>query len=335
MRSYFVILFLFTAAAGHAQTLTQPYHEPVVGDVDRNYRLDTSAYTNGLPTNITGNNVVWDFTLLAGAFPMIIDSFIAPSAASGNTNYPAATFVQHRDIVYSFFKSTTSPQQTELLGAWSPTLSLTFTNSALVVTYPVSYGYNMTDPVSGTFKYANTNGACNGSITVMADGIGTLKFPGNVSFQNVLRLRSIEQLTASVGIFPVGNIDQFIYSYYAPGKKYPVLTIQYQKYQLLAGQPTITAQAYGNYSFFPVAGMEDASTDDLPLIWPNPFSDELHVSASPDDGETEVRVFALDGKQVMFSRGQKTIPAANLSPGVYILSISNRHGTWYRKVMRE
>src|SRR5687767_9972929 len=66
------LLLLCALNVSNAQTLTQTYHEPVVGDVDKNYRLDTSAYTSGLPTGVTGNNVTWDFTKLTGIFPMII-----------------------------------------------------------------------------------------------------------------------------------------------------------------------------------------------------------------------------------------------------------------------
>jgi hypothetical protein len=322
-----MILALVAVGALHsgAQSITQAFNEPVTGDVDRNYRLDTSAYTSGLPIQVTGTNVTWDFTKLLGIFPMVIDSFITPSAASGHTGYPAATFAQHRDVVFSFFKST--PGQLELLGAWSSSLAITFTNPAIVATYPVTYGYQMIDPVSGTFTYNTTKGACNGSITVTANALGTMNFP-TTSFQNVLCLRSVEQLTMSVGILPVGNIDQYIYSYYVPGKKYPLLTVQYQRYSLLAGTPTITAQAYGNFSYFAVAGLNE-QLNEATDVFPNPFSDQLFVDGNFND----YSLTDTHGREIMRGRAE-TIRTSDLPRGIYILRINRTTGTICRKFIK-
>jgi hypothetical protein len=334
MTTRLISALLLSQFLSSAQSITQSFNEPSVGDVDKNFRLDTSAYTTGLPNNVTGSNAVWDFTKLFGIFPMVIDSFITPAAAVGYTGYPSATFAQHRDIVYSFFKSTASPSQTELLGAWSSSLVITFTNSAIVATYPVSYGYNMTDPVSGTFKYNNQNGACNGSITVMADATGTLMFPGGVTFTNVLRLRSIEQLTMSAGIFPVGNIDQFIYSYYVPGKKFPVLTVQYQKYGFLAGQPTITAQAYGTFSFFPVAAINEQTHNGAFGSYPNPVADKLILSVPA--GEVLFGTVLYDAHGVVVRRFEdEHVDVAGLSPGVYVVEMKTSNRIWRQKILKE
>ena len=211
MKRLYVFLFSFFLFTVKSQTLTQSFNEPVVGDIDKGYRMDTSAYTSGLPANITGTNCVWNYSNLIGSFPLVVDSFIAPSAAVGATANPATTFAQHRDLLYTFYKSTANPSQTELLGAYSPSLTLTFTNSAIIATYPVSYGYNLSDPVSGSFKYLTTNGACNGNITISVPGIGTIKLPNNINISNVLCLKSVEILTLSVGIAPLGTFNQTIY----------------------------------------------------------------------------------------------------------------------------
>ena len=125
MKKIYCLFSFIILTTLNAQTLTQSFNEPVIGDTDKNYRLDTTAFTTGMPINVTGNNCVWNFTGLTGAFPVIVDSFISPSAAIGATAYPTASYAQHRDLLYTFYKSTTSPQQTELLGAYSASLSLT------------------------------------------------------------------------------------------------------------------------------------------------------------------------------------------------------------------
>jgi hypothetical protein len=335
MKKICLVFSLFLVTHFQTQTLTQAFNEPVPGDVDKNYKLDTSAYTSGLPVSITGSNVVWNFTQLSGMFPVVIDSFISPGAATGATAYPGATFSQQRSGVYSFFKSASSPQQTELMGAWSPSLTLTFTNSAIIAGYPVNYGYYLSDPVSGTFKYNTNNGACNGSITISADGLGTVNFPNNVSFQNVLRLKSVEQLTLTSGIIPLGTINQTIYNYYAPGKKFPVLSINYQKYQLIVGTPTITAQANGNFSYFTVAGLEESTAPDNLVIFPNPFHENLMIS-SPEPGlENEYMICDLNGKLLQQAKTPENLETRKLPPGVYVLHIRNRSGSSSRKIVKE
>jgi hypothetical protein len=336
MTKLYTIIFSFTYLLSTAQTITQSFNEPSVGDVDKNYTLDTSAYTTGLPNNISGNNVVWDFTKVAGAFPIVFDSIIAPSAAPGGSAFPTATYAQKRGTIVSFFKSVTSPQQTEWLSATSssPSLTVTFTNSALVATYPISFGYSHTDPVTGTFKYNNTTGACNGSITVTADGTGTVNFPNGITFTNVIRLKSVEQLTMST-TFPIGSISQSIYSYYAPGFKYPVISVQYQNYQLLVGTPTITAAAYGNFNYFTVTGInEQFITADL-KVFPNPFTDNLNLSADNAGLVKELRFYNLMGEMVSAAASTDLISFEDLPPGVYLLEIRSLRGSSYQKVIRQ
>jgi hypothetical protein len=331
---YLLLSFTLTSHL-FCQTITQSANEPVVGDVDSNYSLDTSAYTSGLPLNIKGANAVWDFSKLSGAFPVVIDSFINPAAATGATAYPGATYSQHRDNIYSFFRSSSNPQQTELMGAYSPSLSLTFSNTAIIAAYPVSFGYNLSDPVSGTFKYNNQNGACNGSITISADAQGTVLLANNVTFTNVLRLKSVEELTMSVGLFPVGSIRQTVYNYYAPGKKFPVLSFTNTKYQLFAGTPTITTLANGNYNYFTVAGVKEREMQQAGFLYPNPFTDKIFVDPASEAGNEEYRICDLNGRVLQSVRTVTEIDAASLASGLYFAEIKTGTLTKRQKMIKE
>lgn len=330
--SFFTLLALFT----QAQTLTQSFNEPVVGDVDKNYRLDTSAYTSGLPISITGTNCVWNFSNLTGTFPMIVDSFMLPAAAVGATAYPGASFVQHRDQLYTYFKSNTTSTQTELLGAYSPSMSLTFTNSAIIAGYPVNFGYNLTDPVSGTFRYNTTNGACNGNITISAPATGTVNFPNNVSIPNVICLKSVEILTLSVNLFPFGTFNQTIYNFYMPGKKFPILNINYTTYQFIAGTPTITAYVYGSNNYYTVAGIPSAQLDASSIqVYPNPFHDQLNIQTNAMPYENTYSVFDLSGQLMFSSIGVGSFETAELAPGIYLLEIKNKTGSYHKKIIKD
>jgi hypothetical protein len=337
MKTNYLLFLLVLAGCLNAQvSLTQAFHEPVLNEVDRNYKLDTAAYNVGLPLNIAGANVVWDFSLLTGIFPVISDTIISPAAAISGSAYPAATYCQKRNEIYTFFKSVSSPSQTELLGAYSPTLSLTFTNTAIIATYPVSYGYTKTDVVSGSCKLGTTNGACNGSITVLADGTGTVIFPFGNTFTNVLRVRSVQELTVSSGLFPIGSINQYIYSYYAPGKKYPILTVQYQKYQFIAGTPTITTLVSGNGNYFSVAGMEEeTSRFDHHLLAPNPFQSSLTLTAELKKGLQHIYLYGPTGELVLSAEATTDIDTEALPPGIYLAEVQTRSGIHFQKLIKQ
>lgn len=333
-RAICLSLGLFVCGVCRTQTITQAFNEPSVGDVDKNYSLDTSAYTNGLPLKNAGTGLVWDFTRLQGAFPVLFDSIVSPVGTPGASSFPGATYVQKRGNILAYFRSSASPSKTEWLGAYSPSLTVTFTNSAIIATYPIAYGYSMTDTVVGTFKYGSTNGVCNGALYVMADATGTLNLPGDTSFKNVLRLRSVEHLTLSVGPLPVGSIDQYIHAFYVPGKKFPLLTVQYQKYQLLAGTPTITAQAYGNFSYFTVESMDEYGSANVHLF-PNPCKELVHIRTDPAFDLRTVRVTDLQGRLLIETTAEKQIRTGRLSPGVYLLQLTTPSGTLFRKLVRE
>jgi hypothetical protein len=307
----------------------------VVGDVDKNSRLDTSAYNAGLPSSITGSNVVWDFSKVIGMYPVMFDSILSPSAAAGASLFPAATYVQSRSGINSFFKSNASPSQTELIGVYSPSLTITFTNSAIVLTYPGSYGYSATDPVTGTFKYNTTTGVCNGSINVVADGIGTLKLPDNVSFQNVLRFKSVQQLTMTASLLPIGTINQSVYAYYVSGKKFPILTVQYQKYQFLVGTPTITAIAYGNFNYFTIAGIDKTSLDKKSDVYPNPFHDKLFLKEDNNKVLREFRFYNFQGQLLSQITSLEDFSGNELQPGIYFLEIKDESGSYFKKLIKE
>jgi hypothetical protein len=316
MRLLYFFISFFLSGALLSQVITQAANEPVVGDNDRIIRLDTSAFKTGMPISVTGSNVVWDFSALSGTFPIVIDSFITPSAAPGYSAFTSATYAQHRQDLYTFYRST--PQKTELLGGYSPSLTITFTDMAVAANYPVSYGYYLNDPVSGFAKTGSNNGACNGSITVSADGTGTVLLPYGISVANVLRLKTVETLTISSGVIPVASFNQVIYNYYMLGKKFPILNMTYSRYESIIGTPTITATMYGTDDYIVIAGAREYVNSSAQL-YPNPF-----VAVLSTDGETvsDVAFYNAMGERVLHVQKGDDPEIAALPPGVYLVSYS-------------
>jgi hypothetical protein len=336
MKTLITVIFLIASIGLTAQTLVQSTTEPSIGEVDKNYRIDTSAYPNGLPNNVTGNGVVWDFTKMLGSFPILFDSILNPSTAPSYSSFPQSTYAMRRGALNTFYKSSTAPSQTELLGFYSPTLTITFTNSAIALIYPVNYGYSNSDVVSGSFKTSSNTGASNGNINVVADGTGTLNLPGGVTFTNVLRVKSVEQLTLTSGLFPLGTINQTIYSYFAPGKKYPVIYCQYNSYQLLAGTPIVTTDINGDFDYFTAVGLRSNSFGKSEFkVSPNPFQDKIQIKGLDVTTEFQLQLFDATGRLIQTAKQVNDIDGRDLPSGVYLLEIKTVSGVYFQKLIKE
>ncbi len=325
MKKIFTLLSVLVLSGLNSQTLTQSGHEPVAGDVENIRRLDTSAYSTGLPLNISGAGSVWNFSLAVPANNnTMTNTYSAPSTYTHGGLYPGATVVQNLDSrMYNYYQSGSSPAQAEMLGIYMPTLSLTFTNTALVIQYPASFGLNINDPVSGTFTTALGSGQFNGTSTTMADGTGTVVLPDGFTFTDVIRIRTEQNLTLSLGMFS-GTLRQVVYNFYSESMKFPVINVSYVTVSV-AGSPTVMAGMYRNAASFNTTGIAANTLSDTDVrVFPNPACNILSVEAGKAV-KGQISVYDLDGSLVLRSEngltGKKDLDVSGLAAGMYVLKI--------------
>jgi hypothetical protein len=297
---YILILLCSLGKFGNAQTsgLTKAANEPVIGDVERRKSYDS---TTALPTN-TGANQVWNFTSLAtNTTAMSSNSYTTPSSISGGTAYPSATIGSvDGSGNSSFFKSTAT--QYELLGSKQSSLSLTFTNSAVMAVWPITSSYNNTDIVAGTAKVSTSltlTGPFNGTINVMSTGTGTLMLPGSLTFANVLLVRSNLTGIATFTIPFVGTVTATIVNiqdqYYDASQKFPILNVSVFNVNSSMGNQSSKTITLNNDA---LVGIKENQNSDLSLnIFPNPASNQITIVLNDQNAEN-VSV------QVMNSLGQ-------------------------------
>jgi hypothetical protein len=324
-KSLLFILSVFSFGL-HAQTLTQAGNEPVVGNQERLYGIDTSAYSSGLPNHVNGNTAVWNFTSLLAMAPADTTYYVDPSTVSGSSNYSGCTVVQKSGILNTFIKSTTSPTtQTEILGVNTGTLSLKFTNSAIAAIYPLSFGSGIADAISGSYTALGYNGPCSGIITTTVDGLGTLNLPNSVSFSNVLRVKSVQTITLTQ-IVPFAKAVQTIYNYYHSSQKFPILSVNYTALSLLisSGTPTVTGFVTGNVSAFVTSIKETNPNNYFLNLYPNPARDYIHLSFSNiGNDELVLDIYDLSGRKVMSHDASKSpgteqiVSLRSLASGLY------------------
>lgn len=317
-----------------SQTLTQSFNEPHPGDIESTYNLDTSAYTSGLPISVTGSNVVWNFSNLKAMQPQMDSYYLGAASVSPAANYSGCNLVQESNQVYTYFKSSTTPTtQTELLGVSSSSFSTKFSDPGIIVKYPVSYGYNSADNMSGTFNFS-VQGNCSGNITTTADGLGTLNLPGGVTLTSVLRVRSVQNLTLTFLAQPIGTVKQTIYNFYHSSKKFPVLSITYLLFDI-GGSPTNSGNATGSIAYF-VTGLEENSLSSSDIrIYPNPANGSLVLEPKNGLEPKELVMYNNLGQITLRSPGISVLDLQTLQSGVYTLEIITDKGTMRKKIIKE
>ncbi len=70
----------------------------------------------------------------------------------------------------------------------------------------------------------------------------------------------------------------------------------------------------------------------LPHVYPNPVKDELHINL---EGDFDVRIFTIHGKQVLTSKNSPVISIPWLDPGIYLLEIHHSGNTFRLKFVKQ
>jgi hypothetical protein len=340
MKKVYIALFSLFIFSLESQTLSQSFTEPKVGDVNSFFRFDTSGYTTGMPLNVTGPGTMWDFSKLQTASGPYSLAYASPSAVAGASNYPTATVVQNDPALTVYLKSTATPTtQTEILGMVLPAIGLTttFTNSAIAAIYPVSMGSTLSDNLSGSFSSQQGSGTCSGKSTYTADGTGTLTLANGLVFKNVIRMKSILTVTATIG-FPVGNLKITTYDYYDATQQFPVLSLSYSSLVLVGGTPTITGGATGNSKAS--VGIPDNQINSVAFeVFPNPATHHLFVSGGKIMTEGKIEITNAMGQMVKSLQTEpgvnQSVDVADLPPGFYTVTYSSSGSRGVRKFMIE
>jgi hypothetical protein len=329
-----VLLFSTCVISGlSAQTLTQGTHEPVVGDVENIRRLDTSMYSSGIPLQATGANALWDFSQATPAnTTTMVNNYVAPNTYTHNTLFTGATVVQNLDgKMFNYFKSSTTPTtQAEIVGIYTSTLALTFTNSALVIQYPASLGFSISDPVSGTYTMGAFNGPLDGNSSTMADGTGTLMLSGGATYTDVIRVKTVQTLTLTQGSL-TGVVMQTVYNFYSASKKFPLINVSYISVSMAGGPPSVMAGMYRNNDSF-VTGVKEVTGEPVGCLFPNPATDRISFNLREEVAPNKISVYDVTGSKVMTVRtataaGQLDLNVSSLHAGVYLLQVEGARTT--------
>ncbi len=289
---YFMALACFALSNINAQiSLTQAVNEPIIGDINYTKTLDTTGFN--MPNTVTGTNVVWTITNALEDSGKDTTTYVAPATFTNSSTYTGATIASiNTASTVTFYKSSTNLY--EVRGVDGGFYDLNFnSNTAVVASYPIAYGYTNTDNVGGQMTVqGGGSGPFSGTILTEADGTGDLDINGVVTYSNCLRVKSTQNITFSLTFGLItGTIDQTIYNYYHSSSKFPLLTVNYQ-HLVTAGLQTLdnyiaTVSVQESVpTVLPTGIKAFTKNNNVFTAYPNPATNEVNIHLVAAKNET-------------------------------------------------
>jgi hypothetical protein len=339
MKKIYLVLLsgLFVNHAATAQTLTQAFNQPIIGDANSFKGYDSI----GVVPKTAGSGVTWNFTGYSLNSNTLASTFQSTTAVAAAANYPGATIAENQGGGnYNYYKASGSSY--ELLGSSTPPGQgdFVYSNSAIIANWPVAMGYSVTDTYSGTLSNG-LGGTITGTITTEGIGTGTLITPQGATLSNVLLVRTKNEVVVNVTVPLTAtlNVTGFDYNYYHGSQKFPIITVSYQASS--GFQTSTSANIYLNDNAF-ITGLNDNNFDATFQVFPNPAKDAFNVSLSnPSNEKGIIELFSSTGVLVKtVELGNCTLLEQNvsldgLSAGIYIVKTTLGSKTSARKLVIE
>jgi hypothetical protein len=320
-----LILLVASCSLAKAQFTLTSASNPVLGDVDQSWTIDTL----NLGTGSSGTSQIWNFTGISITPSMTIksNSYVATSAAPNNSLFPSANLASTSDgSTYSMFAYTNT--NIVVYGFTSNTLTAVYQDPLTFVTLPFSYGMISTDTYSSSFSYSGTPIAENGTVTTTADGYGTLNTPGN-SYPNVLRIKLQNYLIQNIGAVGSNTTNSIDYIFLGATSKFALLSVN-NSTTSTSTSTVISKTKSGKVSNSVLQGIKELHNSTYFSIYPNPAGKEVTLSLNLTNSENySGNIFNTLGQKV------KEIQIGERAPGIYFEKVdltALQSGIYYIKL---
>lgn len=261
---------------------------------------------------ISGKNAIWDFTRLA------LNSNFEGSAEHAGYSAYASVFQMANVVVEEFgnhFFFEVSPaaiEQHGFLSADGLTL-IQYDVPFVKMKFPFSFGDSFKGPYQGTLTKNCSGGTISGFYAVEADGLGSLLLPGDVSYDNALRIKETKTYTQTVDRIAT-DVEIVTYRWFINEHRYPILTLIKKTFNYAGGKSDVTTQAAYNDLMISRPGSSLALNSLAKELdysaYPNPFSDIIKIRFTlSNESHTNLSLFTLNGQLI------KELINARLQPG--------------------
>ena len=309
---YFILFSVFTAGISNAQITLNSTNAPAAGDLFSYVGIDTTGVKLGSP----GPAVTWDFSAATKTTTKYSTQYVSAASTPYAANFPSATIAIQSGTAYSYYAVSASGNI--YLGSQSTAGSPNIlSNSEKVMAYSFTYTNTYSDTYAG-HTYAGQD-SLNGTFSGLADAYGTLKLPGGVTYNNTLRVKTIDTSIDTIYFAESIHYTYTTYNWYVTTQHNPACYIQYVSSFQSMMPGTINKTASMAMSYTSGLGINELGQENITTnIYPNPSaSGQANVLFTlKNDGETTVSIVNTLGQTA------KTIAKGNLQAGSYTEQIS-------------
>ncbi|RME19423.1 MAG: T9SS C-terminal target domain-containing protein [Bacteroidetes bacterium] len=336
MKKTFLILSASSIVIGlNAQTLNQNTHAPAVGDVYTFQYADPATLPANLGNPGPGSN--FNFSSLTIYSGSQTSQGVTVASTGSASAYPNANVAVKTGTDNVFYDSQNSYLDfyggSMTLGGYPVTLN--YSTPTKLGIYPMSLGTTGSGTVAGTIFVMGNNGNFVGTSSFTANATGTLTVPGGITYPNVIRVQTQQNMTFTVS-FIQGTLTVNQYDYYAPSysnfpnvnNNWPVLTVQQSTITSNIGGTSIqtTVTINGNYQTLGIKESSSPISDNI-SVSPNPVKDYAQITAPNFPDIKNVSILDITGKVLKNNINvTQPIDCTNLSNGTYFIQAEDKNG---------
>ncbi len=276
-----------------------------------------------------GKKILWDFSALKPSGTNLTSHMLSSQSVDSSQQIASSNIVI-QEFGNNFFFNVNN-NGIEQYGTMACNSVTKYDKPFVKMKYPFTYGSN----VSGSYKGTQTGGGSSSNISgtyeLSGDAYGTLILPGNVTYDNVLRVKQTRTVNYEGS---TSLMKEITYRWYVAGVRYPILVvIKYDN----NGKETLAQTAY--YAHASSQKSIEVAKDIVPVsnagidVAPNPFETDFTVTYNIEKaGKVKVELYDNMGRFVstLLSEKQKegvqtlSINAAKvgIKEGIYILKVS-------------
>ncbi len=334
---YLTAISIMFLASVNAQFTITATNNPVAGDKNEYYLIDTTGV--GIGTNGAGQ--LWNYTSLNVSTPTLTtESYVTPSSTPYGGSFPSATIASSVSTTpgdYNYFNYSAS--SANLLGSSSGTNIINFSNPATLYTIPFSFGSSSADTFSSTSTFSGITVDITGTITATGVGTGTLNLPSGLSFNNVLKVKIVQDVVINFGGFGSQTTTSTSYSWLNAMSKFPLLTVTND---ISSDGVTTSYDKNVQINKISYVGVTEKELNKLQFtLYPNPTTSNtiINFDSPISENVTATIVNALGENvktislNVEVGSNSKEIDLSGFTSGLYFVKLTTKRGSNIQKVI--
>ncbi len=282
-------------------------------------------FANNTSEGVSGNNIIWDYSGLKYNGKTLTSHMLNPANIDKSNEIPQANTIIEEFGNYFYFNVENNIM--EQYGAVSCNTITKYDKPFLKLKFPFTYGDKATGDYSGIQLSNNSQVPVKGTYEVESDGYGTLILPGNITIDNVLRVKQTRTIDYGNNS---ENLTETTYRWYSSNVRYPLLVIIKYKTSQKEYISQTAVYAHAGEQLKSATSIPPVNADLDLQVFPNPYNDKLTINyAIQKSGKVKIELYDNEGKLINTIVNIKKQDAGNYNLTLSAGKLGTKAGIYY------